>query len=75
MGCLPLERTTNFMGGNDCLDNYNVVALQFNAKLNALTRTLNAQLPGIRLVFSNPYYVFMLIIKRPSAYGNMMLPS
>ncbi|KAH7533402.1 hypothetical protein FEM48_Zijuj04G0127000 [Ziziphus jujuba var. spinosa] len=69
MGCLPLERTTNFMGGNECLDSYNTVALQFNDKLKGLTIGLNKELPGIRLVFSNPYYIFMQIIRRPSMYG------
>lgn len=69
MGCLPLERTTNMMGGNDCVSNYNNVALEFNGKLKTLTTNLNKQLPGIKLVFSNPYYIFMHMIRRPSLYG------
>ncbi|KAM1016045.1 hypothetical protein ACFX13_046523 [Malus domestica] len=69
MGCLPLERTTNFMGGNDCISDYNNVALEFNGKLKTLTTNLNKQLPGIKLVFSNPYYIFLHMIRRPSFYG------
>ncbi|KAG7984870.1 hypothetical protein I3843_04G181800 [Carya illinoinensis] len=69
MGCLPLERATNVMGGNDCSDRYNTVALEFNDKLKQLTMELNKELSGIKLVFSNPYYIFMNIIKSPSSFG------
>ncbi|KAF3443372.1 hypothetical protein FNV43_RR13054 [Rhamnella rubrinervis] len=69
MGCLPLERTTNFMGGNECMDKYNIVALEFNGKLKNLATNLNNELPGISLVFSDPYYIFMQIIRSPSQYG------
>ena len=69
MGCLPMERTTNIMGGNDCIADYNNVALEFNGKLNGLTTNLNKELPGLKLVFSNPYYIFLHMIRRPSLYG------
>lgn len=69
MGCLPLERTSNVMGGNDCISRYNDVALEFNNKLKSLTVSLNKELPGSKLVFSNPYYIFLHMIRRPSSYG------
>ncbi|XP_061373592.1 GDSL esterase/lipase At2g04570-like [Gastrolobium bilobum] len=69
MGCLPLERTTNIIGGNDCVSNYNTIAMDFNDKLKKLTIKLNQQLPGIKLVFSNPYYVMLHIIRKPDLYG------
>ncbi|MED6199823.1 hypothetical protein PIB30_079492 [Stylosanthes scabra] len=69
MGCLPLERTTNFVGGNDCVSDYNNIALEFNNKLSKLTNKLNKELPGIRLVFSNPYDIFLHIIHKPAQYG------
>ncbi|XP_058220629.1 GDSL esterase/lipase At2g04570-like [Rhododendron vialii] len=68
MGCLPLERTVNFRDGNKCLESYNVVAMQFNGKLKGLVGELNKELPGITLVFSNPYYILMQIVRRPSLY-------
>lgn len=73
MGCLPLERTTNFVNGNGdgCMDAYNVVALHFNGKLSGLVRRMNEEMPGIRVVFSNPYDVFMQIIKKPSVFGKL----
>ncbi|KAL2547783.1 GDSL esterase/lipase [Forsythia ovata] len=71
MGCLPLERTTNFVNGNGdgCMDGYNIVALHFNAKLSGLVHKLNKELPGLRVVLSDPYNVFMQIIKKPSSFG------
>lgn len=69
MGCLPLERTTNVPGGNACVSKYNDVALEFNGKLKNLSTSLNTELPGIRLVFSNPYYSLLHIIKNPALYG------
>lgn len=75
MGCLPLERTTNFIGGSDCVPSYNNIALEFNDKLTKLTTKLNKDknLPGIRLVFGNPYDILLQIIKRPAQYGKLQL--
>ncbi|XP_057433507.1 GDSL esterase/lipase At2g04570-like [Lotus japonicus] len=69
MGCLPLERTTNFAGGNDCMSRYNNIALEFNDKLNKLTTKLNKELPGVRLVFSSPYDILLNVVKKPAQYG------
>ncbi|KAH7842390.1 hypothetical protein Vadar_004774 [Vaccinium darrowii] len=69
MGCLPLERTTNFMGGNECMQTYNIVATAFNDKLRSLVGKLNEEMPGIRVVLSNPYPILMQMVQKPSAYG------
>ncbi|XP_014502571.1 GDSL esterase/lipase At2g04570 [Vigna radiata var. radiata] len=69
MGCLPLERTTNIAGGNDCVARFNNIALEFNDRLKNLTVKLNQELPGIKLVFSNPYYIMLNIIRKPELYG------
>lgn len=69
MGCLPLERTVNIFGRNDCVERYNVIAQQFNGKLEKLTVSLNKEHSGIRVVFSNPYDALMSIIKQPSSFG------
>ncbi|GFP90895.1 GDSL esterase/lipase at2g42990 [Phtheirospermum japonicum] len=73
MGCLPLERSTNFVNGNGdgCMDGYNAVALRFNKKLSDLVTKMNGEMPGIRVVFSNPYAVFMRIIHKPSTFGKL----
>ncbi|KAF7831651.1 GDSL esterase/lipase [Senna tora] len=69
MGCLPLERTTNIVGGNECVPSYNTIALEFNDKLKKMTINLNKELPGMKLVFSNPYFILLHIIRKPSLYG------
>lgn len=74
MGCLPLERTTNIAGGNECVARFNNIALEFNDKLKNLTTKLNQELSGIKLVFSNPYYIMLSIIKKPELYGMLSPP-
>ena len=73
MGCLPLERTTNFMGGRECVESYNIVAMSFNDKLKGLVEELNKELPGATVVLSNPYPIVMQIIQKPSSYGKFSL--
>lgn len=71
MGCLPLERSMNLIAGrgDTCIESYNMVALSFNAKLNGLVNKLNKELSGVKVVFSNPYFILRKIIQRPSSYG------
>lgn len=73
MGCLPLERTTNIMGQNGCMEEFNNVALEFNGKLKALARRLNTELRGLRMVFADAYHIFHRIIRKPSLYGEFMI--
>ncbi|KAI3412715.1 Lipase_GDSL domain-containing protein, partial [Psidium guajava] len=69
MGCLPLERTTNIFGYNECVQEYNDVAVEFNGKLRKLVARMNRLLPGLRMVLSEPYDLFLQIIKKPSSFG------
>ncbi|KAL1307891.1 hypothetical protein HN51_049785 [Arachis hypogaea] len=69
MGCLPLERATNIFGDHACNDEYNNVALGFNAKLEKLISKLNRHLPQLKAVSANAYDILDDIIKRPSTYG------
>ncbi|XP_011085484.1 GDSL esterase/lipase At2g04570 [Sesamum indicum] len=69
MGCMPLERAQNLANGNDCMETYNIVAMRFNAKLYDLVMKLNKEIPGLQLVFSNPFYILLQIITNPSLYG------
>jgi phospholipase/lecithinase/hemolysin len=69
MGCLPLERTTNILSGGVCKEERNAVAKDFNEKLKGLTADLNKQLPGIRLVLSNPYDILLEMIQNPEFFG------
>ncbi|KAH7576675.1 hypothetical protein JRO89_XS01G0129600 [Xanthoceras sorbifolium] len=69
MGCLPLERATNFMGQYDCVEEYNKVGLEFNGKLDSLVKKLNKELPGMKIVSANGYEIFYQIIRKPSSFG------
>ncbi|GAB4833672.1 hypothetical protein Ancab_031917 [Ancistrocladus abbreviatus] len=69
MGCLPLERTVNVLYGHDCKEEYNNVSRNFNAKLHDLVLKLNQDLPGLKLMPSNPYYTLQDIVKNLSSYG------
>ncbi|XP_052178644.1 GDSL esterase/lipase At4g26790 [Diospyros lotus] len=69
MGCLPLERTRNFMYGSGCIELYNNVARDFNEKFRGLVDVLNRELAQIDLVFSNPYDILSEIILNPYSFG------
>lgn len=71
MGCLPLERATNIMNRNECVDEYNKVALEFNGKLQNLAVKLNRQLPGVNIFFADAFGVFNQILTKPSSFGKL----
>ncbi|KAK9077572.1 hypothetical protein SSX86_005909 [Deinandra increscens subsp. villosa] len=66
MGCLPLQRTENYL---ICIHKYNLVAHEFNVKLQQLVRYLNQELGGIQLVYSDIYNILLDIIKNPHSFG------
>lgn len=66
MGCLPYERTKHF---SICINKYNLVAIEYNVKLQQLVRMLNQDLVGIQLVYSNVYDIMLDIIKNPESFG------
>lgn len=68
-GCLPLERTTQLFYGSKCIEEYNIVARDFNTKMEMKVYQLNRELDGIQLVFSNPYDLVSEIIYHPEAFG------
>lgn len=69
MGCLPLERAINILEYHDCVEGYNDVALEFNAKLGWLVTKLNKDLPGLQLVNANAYDILLQIVTKPSRFG------
>ncbi|KAK2440715.1 GDSL Lipase/Acylhydrolase superfamily protein [Trifolium repens] len=69
MGCLPLERAINILDLHSCVDYYNDVALEFNAKLGWLVTKLNKELHGFQLVDANAYNMLLQIVTHPSQFG------
>uniref|UniRef100_A0A803QLH7 PGG domain-containing protein n=1 Tax=Cannabis sativa TaxID=3483 RepID=A0A803QLH7_CANSA len=69
MGCLPLQRATNILEDHACAEDKNSVAREFNMKLITLVANLNKFFPGLQIVYSDAYTVFLDIITSPSKYG------
>ncbi|XP_039131919.1 LOW QUALITY PROTEIN: GDSL esterase/lipase At2g04570-like [Dioscorea cayenensis subsp. rotundata] len=69
MGCLPLERATNFFSASNCNEDYDIVANQFNIKLQNLVTKLNRQLLGLELVYADVYTPFAKVVNDPISYG------
>ncbi|GAU27684.1 hypothetical protein TSUD_126300 [Trifolium subterraneum] len=70
MGCLPLERAINILDLHSCVDYYNDVALEFNAKLGCLVTKLNKELNGFQLVDASAYDMVLQIVTHPSQYAH-----
>ncbi|KAF3629728.1 GDSL esterase/lipase [Capsicum annuum] len=71
IGCVPMERAVDLIQGrgDTCIEKYNDVALHFNDMLSGLVHKLNGELPGLRMVFANPYDALLQMIKDPSSFG------
>ncbi|KAE9599522.1 hypothetical protein Lal_00039487 [Lupinus albus] len=69
MGCLPLERAINVLHYHGCVEGYNDVALEFNAKMGRLVTKLNNDLYGFQLVDANAYDILLQIVTQPSSFG------
>jgi hypothetical protein len=68
IGCLPLERTLNALRGG-CVEEYNQVARDYNAKLLAMLRRLAASRPALKVAYINVYQNMLDLITDPSTLG------
>uniref|UniRef100_J3LAD9 GDSL esterase/lipase n=1 Tax=Oryza brachyantha TaxID=4533 RepID=J3LAD9_ORYBR len=71
MGCLPLERTTDALlgGGGGRIEEYNRVARDYNAKVEAMVASLRAELPRLKVAFIPVYDNMVNIITHPENFG------
>ncbi|XP_047079266.1 GDSL esterase/lipase At4g26790-like [Lolium rigidum] len=70
IGCLPLERTTSLLRGRGgCIEEYNRVAREYNAKLEAMVRGLRAKLPTLKLAYIPVYDAMLDFITNPGKFG------
>ena len=74
VGCLPLERTANALRGGGCVEEYNQVARDYNAKLLAMLRRLAASRPALKVAYINVYQNMLDLITNPATLGEP-LPS
>ncbi|CAM0950712.1 unnamed protein product [Alopecurus aequalis] len=69
-GCVPAMRTMNHDAPGECNEEYNRVALRYNAEIQAAIGRLDGELgAGAQVVYSNVYDVPYNIIANPSEYG------
>ncbi|KAF3454032.1 hypothetical protein FNV43_RR04477 [Rhamnella rubrinervis] len=70
-GVSTIERTERILSGNDCIEEYNDVAKNFNEKLQGLVTKLKMGL-GLQLVLSNVYDILSEIIQNPISFGKVI---
>ncbi|KAL6839615.1 hypothetical protein ACP4OV_030554 [Aristida adscensionis] len=68
LGCIPSQRVLSD-SGEDCLDEVNAYAVEFNKAAGNLFEGLNAKLPGARISLADCYSVVMELIDHPQKYG------
>ncbi|KAE8791740.1 hypothetical protein D1007_33799 [Hordeum vulgare] len=68
-GCVPAARTMNWEAPGECNEEYNRVALRYNAGIRDAVGRLGAELTGARVVYLDVYDVPSAIFANPSAYG------
>ncbi|EHA8588158.1 GDSL esterase/lipase [Cocos nucifera] len=73
IGCVPLERSLNLITtGGSCMEEYNKVARDFNAKVQASIDELSATLPGIQLKLAPVYDFFLYVVQNGFLYGKFL---
>uniref|UniRef100_A0ACD5Y418 Uncharacterized protein n=1 Tax=Avena sativa TaxID=4498 RepID=A0ACD5Y418_AVESA len=69
-GCVPAMRTMNRDAPGECNEEYNRVALRYNAEVQAALSRLNGELgAGAQVVYSDVYDVPYDMFANPSGYG------
>ncbi|KAL6600534.1 hypothetical protein ACP70R_045334 [Stipagrostis hirtigluma subsp. patula] len=68
-GCVPSARTLNHDEPGECNEEYNEVAMRFNAELQAALRKLNGELAGAQVVYAETYGIVSAIVANPTDYG------
>uniref|UniRef100_A0ACD5YB62 Uncharacterized protein n=1 Tax=Avena sativa TaxID=4498 RepID=A0ACD5YB62_AVESA len=69
-GCVPAMRTMNHDAPGECNEEYNRVALRYNAEVQAALSRLGGELgAGAQVVYSDVYDVPYDILSNPSGYG------
>ncbi|VAI16680.1 unnamed protein product [Triticum turgidum subsp. durum] len=68
-GCVPAARTLNREAPGECNEEYNRVALRYNAGIRDAVVRLGAELAGARVVYLDVYDVPSAIFASPSEYG------
>ncbi|KAI5075272.1 hypothetical protein GOP47_0009348 [Adiantum capillus-veneris] len=69
-GCIPLAIGTRAaVDGGKCIDQYQQVAIAFNARLVSLADELRQTFTGATVLFSDAFDLVMNLIQNPTKYG------
>ncbi|CAI0388841.1 unnamed protein product [Linum tenue] len=72
IGCVPRERVTGdglLILERNCAEELNDAAKLFNSKLSTAVSSLNAELPGAKIVYFDIYSPALSLIQNPAPYG------
>uniref|UniRef100_A0A1J3JE76 GDSL esterase/lipase n=2 Tax=Noccaea caerulescens TaxID=107243 RepID=A0A1J3JE76_NOCCA len=69
IGCIPFERETDPMAGDECSVEPNEMAQMYNLQLKTVVDDLNANLNGSRFVYGDVFRIVYDIIQNYESYG------
>jgi len=69
IGCIPFQLTLRLSENGECSEKVNADARLFNARILAMVKQLNAELPGAHFLYADAYKGVMDMISNPSQYG------
>lgn len=75
IGCLPSQRTLQGGTQRECAQKYNELAVLFNNKLSMEVNNLNLNLPSVKMVYIDGYYLPLDMIQNPTKYGMLSIPA
>ncbi|CAM8974803.1 unnamed protein product [Rhodiola kirilowii] len=69
LGCLPSQRTLAGGLARNCVKDYNTAAKLYNSKLSSKIKSLNKELPHVKIVYIDIYAPLLDLIQNPDKYG------
>lgn len=69
LGCLPSQITLNGKGTPGCVEDFNIVAKDFNDQLRALVAELKQTFRKGRVGYLDTYTILDKIVHNPESYG------
>jgi len=69
LGCVPFQLTFRLSKNGECSQKVDAEVIEFNAGVLGLVKELNANLPGLTVVYADAYKAVSEVISNPRAYG------
>ncbi|KAF9615691.1 hypothetical protein IFM89_026073 [Coptis chinensis] len=68
LGCVPIVIGFYSKDTNQCFDKYNEISVQFSAKIKAMVKQLNQDLPGAYILYWDIYTIMKQVVDNPTPY-------